>query len=181
MADAITTPYRATLTLPTNERPTFWNKDALLGFLIFFIPGMLIGGFIGKHRMERDLVQGKEVKPPHLFNKDAAIGALLGLTLVSCLAFTIPFSALFISSAIAAVAGGFIGGKHGEQQMAKEYAAAQQFAQQKNMSQGVSPVRANQIAPGSPDLHDMARTDGKPWTQVTPQADGPAKGSVPTH
>ena len=73
--------------IPTNENPTFWNKDNALGALIGtfvagpfgLIAGGAIGGFLGKSKMENELETGKVIKEPTFWNKDAAIGAMLGV------------------------------------------------------------------------------------------------------
>ena len=83
------------LKLQTNHRPSFFNKDTLLGGLIgfsasAFIPGGLIvaglvvagssavGGYLGKQRQERENREGKTVGEASIWNKDTLIGGWIG-------------------------------------------------------------------------------------------------------
>lgn len=90
----------------STEKPTLFNKDAVLGGLAglvtgSFFTGMVevltgvpvpmgiiggavgasVGGAVGKSRMHNELLHGKDVHKPSVFNKDTAIGALAGLAL----------------------------------------------------------------------------------------------------
>ncbi len=82
-----------TLKLKTNKEPTFWNEDIWTGMGAgAFIPlvgpffGAIIGGFVGKKRMNDDLEDGKTVSEASYFNKGilqggakgAIIGSILG-------------------------------------------------------------------------------------------------------
>lgn len=80
------------LTLKTNKEPSWFNKEMAIGALIGIaspvglgivglatLAGAAIGGVIGKNRMEKEKVEGKTVSDkPSFWNKDSAIGGLLG-------------------------------------------------------------------------------------------------------
>lgn len=67
------------LILKTKDEPTFWNKEAAIGLLVAFPVGGIIGGFIGKNRMEKEKKAGKVVSDESSFwNKDTLLGGLIG-------------------------------------------------------------------------------------------------------
>lgn len=68
------------LILKTNKKPTMFNKEMAIGFLLpsAGLGGTILGGIIGKERMERELIQGKLIDKPSVFNKSALIGGLIG-------------------------------------------------------------------------------------------------------
>lgn len=167
----------ATLTLKTNAAPTYFNKEAAIGTLAGFIGGGLlnipltmmtgipglgsaiailggaaVGGSVGKSRMEHELAHGKEVGEPTRWNKDAAIGgmlgwlggavAALGVLLVGGLGSVITSGATampevagvgLLATAVGALAspfigaavGTYIGGGMGKSQMEKDFQQAQ--------------------------------------------------------
>jgi hypothetical protein len=134
-----------TLILRTNEEPTFFNKEAVIGFLAVPPLGAIVGGMIGKNRMEKEKTNGKIVSEPSAFNKNALLGGLLGWAvggLVASIAITpalatgtLSLAALGVTAAsVFAVAalGATIGGKQGKAVQEKEYmlAVAQQREQQ---------------------------------------------------
>jgi hypothetical protein len=89
------------LTLKTNDTPSYFNKDALLGGSLGFVVGMfalntvlpgagfiigaagaVLGSLAGKARMESENRNGKKVsEEPSFFSKDTAIGGLIGAAL----------------------------------------------------------------------------------------------------
>ncbi|MGO9108342.1 MAG: hypothetical protein ACLP9L_03835 [Thermoguttaceae bacterium] len=122
------------LTLRVNETPTIFNKEMAIGFLLFNVPGALIGGFMGKERMASEAREGRQLGTPSFWNKDAAIGGLLGLHLGVAAAFIAASLATpLFATAIAAVAvagagliGLTIGGSWGKHWQKQEYAQAVQ-------------------------------------------------------
>jgi len=118
------------LTLRVNETPTIFNKEMAIGFLLFNVVGAVIGGFIGKERMTREAQEGRRLDAPSFWNKDAALGGLLGAHLGVVAAFIAASLATPIfAPAIAAVAvagagligltiGGFRGKRREEQECA---------------------------------------------------------------
>lgn len=79
------------LKLQTHHNVTIFNKDMMLGALVgLIVPGFgpvalgaaavgaLIGGFVGKNRLEKENHEGKVVTTPTYLNKDTLIGGLLG-------------------------------------------------------------------------------------------------------
>lgn len=70
------------LILKKNETPTYFNKEAAIGFFIGGGPiGALVGGFMGKSRMESEAITGKVIKEPSFWNVDTLLGGLIGLNL----------------------------------------------------------------------------------------------------
>ncbi|MEK6746563.1 MAG: hypothetical protein ABL867_02545 [Rickettsiales bacterium] len=66
------------LILSTNKKPTMFNQEMAIGFLINPIIGTIVGGIIGKKRMEHELAEGKIVREPTAVNKSALLGGLIG-------------------------------------------------------------------------------------------------------
>ena len=160
------------LKLKTQEKPSIFNKDMLFyGLLaplvlvpLSLIPGVgptgaairygtmalggLFGGWMGKNRIERENIEGKDAKSPSFFNKEMVIGALLtikaaGLVLGGILTMTGITPAVAVASAIGLLAsfgiGGYIGGKIGHNRMEQEYEAAKKQFIIQNISRNVSP------------------------------------------
>lgn len=102
-----------------SAKPTIWNRDTVLGFMIGSviigpitgIVGALIGGYSGKSRLRSDMQNGKAVSPRASFwNKDTFIGFGAGMW-AAVLIFSIAVlavggpgavSALFVSGTIPA-------------------------------------------------------------------------------
>lgn len=119
---------RDEIRIPAKDEPTFLNKEALIGFLFFNVPGAILGSLIGKERMQRESRDGKIVSEPTIWNKDMALGAGVGAFLMSAGAI---IGALtgglggFIGGAIGTVAiGALIGGSIGKSRMEEEYQEA---------------------------------------------------------
>lgn len=161
-----------TLRVESRVEPTFWNRNITLGASIGLLSGLLfppiggiallaggiIGGFMGKARMEREAENGKDVKPPTFWNRSVINGAALGDIAAGMIGV-----AVVIGSAIASIptgatpavahaamqtavqssmgwvalggvagitAGGIIGGYMGKGRMEKEYKSAQEYVAQ---------------------------------------------------
>lgn len=82
------------LVLKKNDSPTYFNKEALIGTLLFPVVGTVIGAMIGKSRMEEEAKNGKVVTDkPSFWNKDTLLGGLVG-NLVGCIGAAIAFFAV---------------------------------------------------------------------------------------
>lgn len=149
------------LTLKTNHSPSLFNKDMLLGALIgtLVMPpigtlvGAGIGGVVGKGIQEKENRNGKHVGDPSFWNKDTAIGGLIGSFIGSVAAGVAMFAVAGASPAIAAVGlavagaawmastglGAYLGGKAGEKRQAREYEEAKQQTIVSHISNTVSP------------------------------------------
>jgi fluoride ion exporter CrcB/FEX len=122
------------VTLKVNETPTIFNKEMAIGFLLFNVVGALVGGFIGKERMAREAQEGRRLDAPSFWNKEAALGGLLGAHLGVAAAFiaaslATPIFATAIAAAAVAGAGLIglaIGGSWGKRQQERECALAVQ-------------------------------------------------------
>ncbi len=130
--------------LKTTKEPTIFNDYASTGALIgtFAVPvpgvgtalGGLIGGGIGKQKMERELATGKKLRNPSPFNLKIFTGALqgagIGLAILGVAALAgLPTLFAFIGVAatcIGTVVGGIKGSADGKKEMAAELAEAQQ-------------------------------------------------------
>ena len=67
------------LTLKVNDEPTYFNKEMAIGTVIAPVIGTLIGGYIGKRRMEKEKTEGRiTTDEPSAWNKDTLLGAGLG-------------------------------------------------------------------------------------------------------
>lgn len=159
------------LVLKTNEKPSYFNKDTALGALLgtTFLPipiigtiaGAVVGGRIGKRRMEDDLLNGKVVEKGSFWNKDTAIGSMLGMIgsvlvagagLVAASFFMDPLTAIAAVNPVLATAaiggsmlGGFLGGMSGKAEADKEFEQAkiqQGIEQQISRGQALSMVKA---------------------------------------
>jgi hypothetical protein len=80
------------LTLRKNETPTVFNKEMAIGIvtglmvlphaLFFAAIGGIIGGIMGKSRMQKEQMQGKTVSDsPSFWNKNTLLGGMLGSNL----------------------------------------------------------------------------------------------------
>lgn len=138
--------------VPTKAEPTYWNKDAALGFLLGFgIPGALIGGYIGHNRMEEEAVRGKVVSKPSFWNKDTVIGWIVGSYLGAAAGIALGLTAMALSGGSAGVgiavglASGLgtlatstmVGGNSGYARLEKEYNAAAEYTRQQEQSKGL--------------------------------------------
>jgi len=140
------------LRLKTNAEPTIFNKEMVIGTLIFPIVGTFIGGWIGKNRMAREQREGRPVSAtPSFWNKDTLLGGLLGSYLVMGVSFALDITGPVgqvlgaIVSLAGVVAGAYIGGKHGEKRMEREYEQARQQQVVQQISQNVSPEMAQAV------------------------------------
>ena len=176
------------LIVPTTTKPTFWNRDAAVGFFSgTFLPipvpflggiiGAAIGGVLGKQRMTQDLAVGKLVGKPTFLNKTLLIGAGLGYSIVGAiggaliLTGTVPFLAgLAITGAAAIVAtlvGGTLGAINGKARLTRDYNEAQAYveSQEASLAQAVSPQRghsqAYQVSPEEAALLETRLAEGK--------------------
>ena len=144
------------LTLKVTAEPTIFNKEALIGFFtpLAFI-GAIIGGFIGKNRMEEEKSAGKIVTDkPSFWNKDTLLGGLIGGWVGALVAFVargviagpaiaelaatgvvtganapLLVTALAVSAVISLgsiTLGAYLGGKSGQAHQVQEYEAAKQ-------------------------------------------------------
>jgi hypothetical protein len=66
------------LVLKVHDEPTYFNKEAAIGLLLFPPLGAVVGAFIGKERMEKEKAQGRIIKEPSDWNKDTLLGGLIG-------------------------------------------------------------------------------------------------------
>ena len=77
------------LKLKTNKEPAWFNKEMAIGGLLGLeipvvglftaIPGAILGGWIGKNRMENEKLHGKPVSDtPSFWNKDTLLGGAMG-------------------------------------------------------------------------------------------------------
>ncbi|MEQ1790406.1 MAG: hypothetical protein ABL857_08175, partial [Rickettsiales bacterium] len=143
-------PMSQELKLRTNETPTFFNKEAAIGFLIapHLAIGAVVGGIIGKNRMKKELTHGKPVGESSTLNKDTLLGGMIGLTIGGAITTlilmsqtaTIAAAAATIGTIGTAIIGAVIGSKHGKRTQEKEYVEAlhQQSEQQMEKSPSVS-------------------------------------------
>lgn len=152
-----------TYIVPAKDEPTFWNKEAIIGTFMLPIPvvGTVVGGLVGKARMERESQFGKPIDPPSFWNKDTYIGAIAAIipAIVAGLAGFFIGGALgtglgplgliggaalggLIGSASTMVAGAAIGGVMGKERIRKEYSAAEALVNARdelNIAQGKAP------------------------------------------
>lgn len=136
------------LILRKDDKPTYFNKEMAIGFFINPVIGTIVGGIIGKKRMEHEFTEGKIVRKPSAVNKSALLGGLIGanagalVSMAVLMATTTAVSAAGIAAVggllpIAAIAmpaaiiiGAFIGGKKGKETQQNEYALAIQQSEE---------------------------------------------------
>lgn len=166
MADA------KTLTVPSFQEPTFWNRDTLVQLQIWSwfgaIPlhlataaaagagiitgtglaatilygiaavlpfiGSVSGGFDGKARMEHEQLNGKQVHEPSFFNKSMGTASFVA-GLLAAIPITLAFGGVMTPlglSVLAAVelTGAIIGGFVGKAKMEREYEQAKEYVAQ---------------------------------------------------
>jgi hypothetical protein len=129
---------KPTLYVPSDRKSaSFFNKEALAGFVSFSFIGAIVGSYIGKQNQQREIDTGtKEVKPPSFFNIDTLmglgicniIGATVGFLVAGTFAAAVggTFGIIPVMTAVAGmIAGTFIGGESGKDRMQKEYQAAE--------------------------------------------------------
>ena len=162
------------LVLNTHRNPTYFNKEMAIGaFLvplfgggvISLVGGAVLGGLIGKQRIEREALAGKHIDEQHNWlNKDMLLGALIGhaigralvfgalamqiatsgigtaTSLATTMAIVTPLmpAAAFMVLAASAI-GAFIGNKLDERHHAAEVAQAKQQTIVRHVSRTVSP------------------------------------------
>jgi hypothetical protein len=122
------------LTLRTNDKPSFFNKELLIGGLAATVTaavglglltpigmavvagGAIAGSVIGEKRMESEAILGKKVGEPSFWNKDTLLGGLLGavaspLPAIVTAAITVSLAAVLLPALIpTALSIGLIGG-----------------------------------------------------------------------
>lgn len=163
-----------TLTLKTQNQPTVFNKEMVIGTFLVPIPiiGSVIGGMVGKRRMEQENVSGKTVSnDPSRINKDAVLGGLLGLIGGSIASNVLVAAAVMITGApvgaaigAAAVAtwaaggliGAAIGSNHGVKQELHEFKTAKNQHQSKNIAHAVAQAMEHQMG-GHEVSHDHVK------------------------
>ena len=152
------------LLLKTDQNPSYFNKELVIGTLLFPVVGTVIGAIIGKRRIERESTVGKLVTEQHeTLNKDTIIGALLGGALgsgvMSMLALTGPVGALIGLAAFAggAIFGGMVGNKFDERQHAAEWEMAKHQTIVRNISASVSPEMGSAV--------EYALSHNKSWAK----------------
>lgn len=171
------------LRLQTNERPKFINDELALSLLATsLIPVTafaalpiavctslgcaLVGGYLGKRRMEQELAEGKKIKPPSLFNKQMLFGALIGANIGGLLgeagvALVVGTKAatatvLLVSGIVGAVGafvGGVAGGLGGKDKMKDDYQEAKR--QQWTKEHSREPELAQDIELSNSREHQM--------------------------
>ena len=158
--------------VPATQEPTFWNRDAVVGFVIGNIPGMIIGGLIGKSRMKDEQMTGKVVSEPSFWNKSifsgllvggliataVVLGTLYGFPLVTGVALTeatFKSMVLPLNGAVLGIEliGGIMGGLSGKERLTKEYNEAKAYV-----------AEHGNYAPGQEKAPKISRA-----TQVTPE------------
>jgi hypothetical protein len=150
------------LTLKTHHNPSVFNKDMLLGGLLGTVAmpvvgtliGAIIGGSIGKTNQEKENENGKRVGDPSFWNKDTAIGGLIGSFVGSAIGAVAMFALAAGGAPVLAAAGlaaagvawmgatalgAYIGGKAGEKRQAREYEEAKHQTIVNHISNKVSP------------------------------------------
>ena len=153
------------LTLKVNDQPTWLNKEMAIGTLLFPIVGTLIGGYIGKERMERELKEGRPVSAsPSFWNKDTLLGASIGYALTGLIFMATTITAVAGTAAtgspvvgglgalamsaslvVPTILGAYLGGKHGQNRQVAEYAEATQQTIVQGLSQTMSPEIAQAV------------------------------------
>jgi hypothetical protein len=180
----------AELKIPQTEEPTLLNKDAVIGAGLaqlltiplsfvadFVVPGSgspvaismitaggLIGGKIGKTRMEDEVLNGKEVSTPTIFNKTAvaygfgatfAVGIIATLTAAVALVANSPalmeIAGLPVVGAMlgAPFLGAAYGAFSGKAEMQRDYDQAIENLQSKAKTQSVAIEKAQEVLAGN--------------------------------
>jgi hypothetical protein len=83
-----------------DDKPTILNRGMVVGYLLFKIPGALIGGLLGKERMEHEAQEVRQKDTPGILNQEAAIGGVLGV----CLGIAVALLAVTLVPSIAGTA-----------------------------------------------------------------------------
>lgn len=159
------------LVLKTNAEPTYFNKEAAIGFLLFPVVGTIAGAIIGKNRMENERAVGKVIKEPSMFNKDMLLGTLLGglagsilfkglLIAAAATASPALVTAAFGAALISPLIGAYAGGGLGKEAMQQEMVMAQ--IQQRE----ITPARTRDYDAGINYSQDHAKTLDKQRAQA---------------
>ena len=137
--------------LQVYDTPTVFNKEMAIGALIGFGPiGMIVGGLVGKARMNSEKNNGKMVGEPSAWNKDTILGGLLGGLAGAAVLALVAGTGFGLAAGMAAylggmAAGGFIGGQHGKGVQQAEYYKAidqeQYFARQSGQGLAQAPAQ----------------------------------------
>jgi len=140
--------------LKTNETPSYFNKEIVLGALLgsstenpsLIVLGTVIGAFIGENRMAREKEYGKIVDLKTSVSKDALLGAIVGGQMgagIAALALrasgmanlSLRKKAIITATGLAGmVVGTYTGSKYGKKAYDKEYATAMLQQQQRQVS-----------------------------------------------
>lgn len=148
------------LKLKVKTEPTMFNKEMLIGTILFPIVGTVIGGMIGKRRMEDEKNNGKMVsEETSSWSKETIIGGLLGLigghligNLVATALFAAnPAAALVGYAATAlggALIGGYVGAEQGVKRQKQEYQEAKHQVREHEITQAVTRQMAVEEALG---------------------------------
>lgn len=168
-----------TLTVKTNDKPTMFNKEMAVGMILAaLLPiatfpasliavgiGTLIGGRVGRSRMEYEQKYGKHVSSdPAYLRKDTIIGGYIGLatgaissivtvmtTAAALAAFSVPVATATAAAVgvgiatigIGALVGAHLGSRHGQKQELHEY----QLAKAQQQLQQQQPQKSRDIEP----------------------------------
>ncbi len=126
------------LKLKVTDEPTYFNKEMAIGTLLVPVIGTIIGGYLGKRRMEKEKAEGRTTSDEaSAWNKDTLLGAAIGrvagailgagLGLITTVALgPVAGLAVHIASEIAGIAiGGSIGSKEGIRRQDSDFVQAQ--------------------------------------------------------
>lgn len=121
----------------SEKRSSFLNKEMAIGWFaglavrlmggVSAAPwiGAIMGSIVGKARGGKEIGRGKEVSShPGFWNKDAILGAMIGLSIAGALSFAISGPLLLIAGGAATLVSTYVGGKHGQRTEFHEYQVA---------------------------------------------------------
>ena len=151
-----------TIRFKTDHKPTIFNKEMVIGTLLLPIIGTVIGGYMGKRRMEDENRNGKIVSSkPGMWNKDSLLGGLIGMEVGSALgralllgAFTgAPISGIvalgfFAVTAAAGLVGAAVGGGIGQKTEVLEYRQAKHQHHSHNIARHVATAVQKELEKG---------------------------------
>ncbi len=175
-----------TLIYKPSAKPTAFNRESVLGFMIGSILlgpitgiiGAIIGGYSGKSRQQNEFENGKAVSPNTSFwNKTTAIGfgvgAWVGTIIAVAVLFTVPVAGVGLTALSLGILGGaavgtVVGGFKGEQRQRNEYEHAKQWVQN-NGGRNYHPSQEYEHVSGhafSPNLQHQYQPQQVPQYQV---------------